>query len=257
MTLEEKMALAERLTARADAYRRIQNVISGFTYYLRAQDQQGAFTQYWSAREDIAFGAAEGRQAVIDFLITNTQKEKNRRQEIVHRIYGEPICPEHDGIGDLESRAVTAPYIIVAGDLQTAQGLWFSPAVKAQVGEDGRLQARYLQERLAVDFIHENGLWKIWHFFIIPELTAPLASELFDDNYSGRTFDMDAGPKESTRNESGHRCIEIDTCNPSTPSKTHTGPKPYGPTKVPSLEPPLPAAYACWTPAETMPLHIG
>lgn len=79
MTAGRKIGSGRKAHSPADAYRRIQNVISGFTYYLRAQDQQGAFTQYWSAREDIAFGAAEGRQAVIDFLITNTQKEKNRQ----------------------------------------------------------------------------------------------------------------------------------------------------------------------------------
>ena len=263
MTLEEKLTLAEKLTARANAYREIQNVISGFTYYLRAQDQKGALEQFWSQRDDIAFGTAKGRQNVIEFLITGTQKEKDHRQEIVNRVYGEPICPENDGIGDLESRAVTNPYIIIAEDMQTAQGLWFSPAVKTQVGEDGKLRARYLQERLAVDIIHEEDGWKIWHFFIVPELSAPLASELFDDNYSGRTFDMDESPDGKPRGGPNHKGSGPESGGPPPrgngdgPPEEHKPGKPYGPTKVPEFMPPLPTPYEKWTPEETMPLHMG
>ncbi len=256
MTLEEKLTLAEKLTARANAYREIQNVMSGFTYYLRVQKQKEAFQTFWSQRDDIAFGTAKGRQAVIDFLITGTQKEKDHRQEIVNRVYGEPVCPENDGIGDLESRAVTNPYIVIAEDMQTAQGLWFSPGVKTQVGEDGKLRARYLQERLAVDFIQEDG-WKIWHFFIVPELSAPLASELFDDNYSGRTFDMDESPDGTPRGAPNHKGSGPQSGGPPT-HKDGDGPpeghKPYGPTKVPEFSPPLPTPYKTWTPEETMPM---
>lgn len=263
MTLEEKLALAEKLTARANAYREIQNTISGFTYYLRVQDQKGAMEQFWSQRDDIAFGAAKGRQNVVDFLITGTQKEKDHRQEIVNRVYGEQICPENDGIGDLESRAVTNPYIVIAEDMQTAQGLWFSPAVKAQVGEDGKLRARYLQEQIAVDLVFERGGWKIWHFFIVPELSASLASELFDDNYSGRTFDMDESPEGFSRGGPNHKGSGAENSAPHPDKEAddeheeHKPGKPYGPTKVPEFMPPLPTPYEKWTPEETMPLNMG
>lgn len=67
---------------------------------------------------------------------------------------------------------LTTPLIEIAGDGQTAQGMWFTPGFGPIEREnydpkDGQpLQGEWIYEHYAVDFIKENGQWKIWHMFV-------------------------------------------------------------------------------------------
>ena len=76
MTVEEKLALAEKLTRQARDYREIYNTISGQMYYLQVQRQEDVLNLFWSRREDISFGPAKGREAVYRFLVAETTEKK-------------------------------------------------------------------------------------------------------------------------------------------------------------------------------------
>ena len=57
------------------------------------------------------------------------------------------------------------PTIAVADDLQTARGVWFSPGAESHpgMGKDGKPEAQWCWSKYAVDFIQEDGQWKLWH----------------------------------------------------------------------------------------------
>ncbi len=243
MTVEEKLSLAERLTAEANDYRDIYNAVSGMMYYLQVQKHREILNLFWSRREDISFSTAKGRAAVEDFFIRETDGNKRKKLQIAGTYLGVEAQEENLGVGDLESRLAANPYIVVAGDRQTARGVWFAPAIKAELGEDGGLHGRYEQERIGVDFIREDGAWRIWHYNVYPDFTTPVPDDVFDDSrYEGRTFDDQGNPNEE------HVNFKPDEGRPE------GMPEPYGPRSIPFFKPPLPGPYETWTPDEDLPI---
>lgn len=252
MTLDEKLNLAEEKIKRADDYREIFNLISLQTMYIRVQKQKDAFENCWSKREDISYGAAKGRQDAIDFFLNESARAREYKQIIAHKYHGVEITPENNGIGDLDSIGAASPYIIIAGDRKTAQGVWFTPEVKSELGNDGQLRARYIQQKIGVDLINEDdettgeARWKIWHYNIYPDFTCELSNEIFDDSrYTGRTFDVEDGPKGPGGPEPGEGMDH---------GRDGGRMAPYSPTKVPYFNPPIPTPYETWNEDETLPM---
>ena len=60
--------------------------------------------------------------------------------------------------------------IEVAGDGNTAKGLWFITGAETSPKDDDRLDPHWTWARYATDFIREDGKWKIVHFFKDPAL---------------------------------------------------------------------------------------
>ena len=72
--------------------------------------------------------------------------------------------------GVLRMHTMFTPVIEIAGDGQTAKGVWdsFGPSVGGPNDEGGWFQAKY-----GVDFVKENGVWKIWHLQVYAIYTTP------------------------------------------------------------------------------------
>ncbi len=72
---------------------------------------------------------------------------------------------EGDRVGLLVEHDLTSPVIEVAGDGQTARGVWCSPGFETMKHpQTGKLEAHWNWGRYELDFIKEDGEWKIWHF---------------------------------------------------------------------------------------------
>ena len=67
--------------------------------------------------------------------------------------------------GVMWNHNVDSPVIEIAKDGQTAKGLFFSPGAEAhrEPAGDGKVHAYWCWGKYTVDFIKENGEWKIWH----------------------------------------------------------------------------------------------
>lgn len=66
---------------------------------------------------------------------------------------------EYYGVGQLLLHVTTTAIIEVAADGQTAQAFWYSPGMIAESGQS----ANSIWEIYGVDFVKENGEWKMWH----------------------------------------------------------------------------------------------
>jgi hypothetical protein len=74
---------------------------------------------------------------------------------------------KHGRIGQLHLHTLTTPVIEVAGDGKTAQGVWISPGVETgPMPGSSEVLAAWQWVKYGVDFIIEDGEWKIWHFHI-------------------------------------------------------------------------------------------
>ncbi|MGC3981632.1 MAG: nuclear transport factor 2 family protein [Steroidobacteraceae bacterium] len=80
-----------------------------------------------------------------------------------------------DPIGMLHVHPMSTPVIEIAGDGKTAKGVWdsFGPDV-ASIDEVGN----WLYVKKAVDFIKEDGVWKIWHMQDYPVFNTPYDKSL-------------------------------------------------------------------------------
>jgi hypothetical protein len=177
---ENRVALQEAL--RATDYMEIQNTFAKHCYYYAAQEQWLELETAWSKeRDDISYGHNNGyylgRESVENYYGQKNEDRRKETLEMMSRITpGLENVEENEGVGDLVMHTLTTPIIEVAKDRETAQGVWMSVGLASRVGQDGKSEYVEFWERFAVDFVRENGQWKIWHFqihsdvmFTIPE----------------------------------------------------------------------------------------
>ncbi|WP_313803719.1 nuclear transport factor 2 family protein [Sphingobium sp.] len=98
--------------------------------------------------------------------------------------------PLKDGV--MHQHSFLAPIIEVAGDGQTAKGVWDSPGI--DVG-DGDTMANWAWVRYAVDFKKTPQGWKIWHMRVLPVWKAP-----YGDAWSQMVRQSSAGKKSGGAN---------------------------------------------------------
>lgn len=147
---------------RAQAIIDINNLMGKYTFYARYM-MYNRVLSYFSDREDTSleiadFGVYTGKAKISDFY--------------------KKYCAAFDGkgYGVLHEHAVSTPVIEVAGDGKTAKGVWLSPGheafplnradadVEETEAERGhKVRSSWVYGKFAVEFILEDGKWKIWH----------------------------------------------------------------------------------------------
>ncbi len=77
----------------------------------------------------------------------------------------EEIIEKYGGVGQLLLHVTTTAIIEVADDGQTAKCFWYSPGMIAETGQS----ANTIWEAYGVDFVKENGVWKMWHLHMFTD----------------------------------------------------------------------------------------
>lgn len=125
----------------------INNVASAHEYLHGALMHKEEIEQAWSARDDVTW-------------TNNTDKYANRNSLMAFYVENLKNFPHK---GALWWHMLTTPYIEVSGDGKTAKGIFMSFGnVSGKMGP-GPAMAQWTQEKYGIDFIKENGRWKIWH----------------------------------------------------------------------------------------------
>lgn len=126
----------------------ITNVASAHEYYHSAWMHQAEIENIWSAREDVSW-------------TNNVDRYGNRKSFWGFYVDNLKNFPTH---GTLAYHTLTTPIIEVAGDGKTAKAIFMSQGTVAGPGPGGApAQAQWTAEKYGMDFIKENGVWKIWH----------------------------------------------------------------------------------------------
>lgn len=81
--------------------------------------------------------------------------------------------PTFGKAGTLKMHMTTTGYIQIAEDGKTAKGVWYSPGYQTEMGTDGKPKAAWDFKRYGVDFVKEEGKWKIWHFVAFTDFVTP------------------------------------------------------------------------------------
>lgn len=160
----------EDLTDRWEDQRELKNLMGIYANYLTLNMDANVFGDLWSAdREDVCLGTNdgwyEGRSAVAGLYAALRKRNELvaacLQQRFPHEI-GSKRPEEIFGIGTFRVFPVSCPVIEIAGDRQTAKGLWYCQGSHAEVEGCGPV-SRWTWGYYAVDFVRENGSWKIWH----------------------------------------------------------------------------------------------
>ena len=91
--------------------------------------------------------------------------------EALKRRFRQPgEAPRGEVPGQLHAHSMFSPVVEVAADGKTAKGVWDSFGPNISNGSD---VGNWLWVKYGVDFIKEDGAWKIWHMQVYPLFNTP------------------------------------------------------------------------------------
>lgn len=225
---------------RALAYQEIQNVMAAHTYCYEAQKQYYEIENFWSKRDDIAYNQNASREAVINYYCKTNDASHKEKLRIMNELFPDEVknIPKNEGIGDMVIHLVTTPYIEIAADCKTAKGLWYVPSLNSEIGHDGEPVVATIWEKCLVDFVKEDGHWKIWHFTQWVQFAAPVDKSVVDGSWQPVRTSFHPQPLEGE--QPGPQM------GPPPGQQSQGGPQPYSTKRVAGWAPELPTPYDTW-----------
>lgn len=171
---------AARLADRWFDRRAIVNLAGKYVTSLLLKQEGQLFDRFWTGREDACLsfneGSYVGSEAVRGYYAA--QAENTRRisaflRDMFPEQLGSLSEEELYGAGQFQGLPITTPVVEIAGDGETAKGLWHIQGSDNTVGIYGPLSWWKLGF-LAIDFRKENGQWRLWHVLHAEDVTAPM-----------------------------------------------------------------------------------
>jgi len=149
---------ADELAQLAVDLHEINNLMSLHAWYHAASMNDVELDEIWSKRDDIVWAQNSG------YWIG---------PKSIRAYYGPKVSRESTK-GSFVWHTITTPVIEVAADRQTAKGVWYTPGVVGGF-ESG---FNWMFEKYGVDFILEDGVWKVWHMHVYTDTAWPLGGKI-------------------------------------------------------------------------------
>jgi hypothetical protein len=234
LSLEEKIQRALDIQA-------VQNVMSKHEYYHALGANIDELETIWSKKApDVSFAQNTGYWVGYDSIYTyyGTDHIINEKADLARlRVNYPSVAADALGAGTLMMHTLTTPIIEIAGDGQTAKGMWYTPGQVTGIGSDGYPNAQWMWEKYGVDFIKEDGEWKIWHMQICTDFSCEVAGGTWVTSATSTAAASSVLKDSETSNITAVPDIEVTTY------------KSYSNTQVPQNFPRMPVPY--WTFSET------
>ena len=168
-------ALLERLEWR----REIRNVMGRISHDYAVKQEGEVYRRYFSSREDVSLGLNEGgyrgAKAVAgyyDALAAEIALSSQLIQKAFPEELGDKTAEEVFGVGMVTYLPFESQVIEIADDGQTAKGIWNIRGSDCHLTTSGPV-SQWTYGWAAVDFIREDGAWKIWHMQIYYNIHQP------------------------------------------------------------------------------------
>lgn len=156
--------------------REIKNLMGRYTRALLHKEEGTILERFWSRREDVSLGRNQGwylgRDSIGDYYGLMARKMEQTDRMVKARFRGLPEVQAAKGIGYLPMYALSSDLVEVAADGATAKGMW------AVSGQDTEFTAagpvtKLLFGTLAVDFVREDGAFRILNMLYFEEICHP------------------------------------------------------------------------------------
>ena len=171
---------------RALAMLEVQNVMSKHAYYHSAGRNYEELADIWVKHTpNPTFSNPHGSWVGMDHIRAaygelNRDNQDKSMKALAAKYPGIKVAPESRGVGEWIIHTLTTPIIEVAGDGKTAKAMWYSPGAGVSARPDGKAGGTWFFEKYGVDFVKEDGAWRIWHIQMFYDLTGPLEHGLAD-----------------------------------------------------------------------------
>jgi hypothetical protein len=136
-----------------------QNLMSMHSWYHAAFANDIELDKIWAKKaQDIVFAQNSGFW---------------QGQDKVKAYYGVAAKDKSLAAGHFQMHTITTGVIEVAQDRKTAKGIFYTPGMVGAYNEGS-----WMWERYGVDFINEDGVWKIWHLHVYSDFSASFGKDL-------------------------------------------------------------------------------
>jgi len=155
--LEETVSKVSKRAEKAYAATECLRLISRYAYlHAAGKDRKWYLESFSKKQKDIAVGHGQ-----MGIMVGKEHLEK--------KIFA--VREEHEGgpvgrVGWIFIHPTASQYIEVAGDGKTAKGVFLSIGIESAGDQRGVLKPAWGWGAYGVDFIKEDGEWKVWHFHI-------------------------------------------------------------------------------------------
>jgi hypothetical protein len=169
--LEERLLRLENLAQRALDIQAVQNIMSTHTYLYEAGMYEEMLAQFAVKTPGVTveianWGVFLGFEGARKMIVGNWKLFEKLHAEGMRKTFPRQVKNDREGM--LDTQALCSPVIEVAEDGQTAKGLWSGPSTQTQFGSRGLPEAAWAWIKFGVDFVKEDGKWKIWHYHLCP-----------------------------------------------------------------------------------------
>lgn len=168
----------ESLVQKWEDQRTIKNLMGKLANVLILNQEERIYPMFWSQREDVCLGLNGGYyvgsnavKGYYDACVERGRLVAKLLQERFPERLGGMSEEEIQGIGPFKVYPITGAIIEIAGDRQTAKGLWSCQGAHNDVEACGPV-ARWTWGYYCVDFILETEGWKIWHMQYLNDVDA-------------------------------------------------------------------------------------
>lgn len=177
--MAEALGEVKKLAQRALDILEIQNVMSKHEYYHAVGKHKEEIDDLWAHKTPGAsfeagdVGRTEGIEEVERVYVEGNKLRGKQVLKEMRKLFPQiKDKEENEFIGTTVMHTLTTPVVEVAEDGKTAKGIWVSPGHLTMV-RDEKLRAFWFWERYGVDFVKENGKWKIWHLRVYTDFLTP------------------------------------------------------------------------------------
>jgi hypothetical protein len=189
-SLVEKVQKLEKMVQRAQDFQEIQNLMSRYCFLDASDQTRQQIEKLWAHKApDVCSSHGQIRGIGLGSLYQGADLHDKVAQdhiEQMHRLYPDIPRENQELVGWMKMHSLCSPCIVVAGDGETAKGTWESPGFATMI-LDGKLEAVWMWERFAADFIKEDDEWKIWHFNAMSQFNTPYEKSWVTDALEFRT----------------------------------------------------------------------
>lgn len=185
--------------------RMIERIMGRFTFLNCYKKHREFYDMYWCKEAEapsITLNDRKyvGHDAVKDYFVNYNNAQTKWANETMRKLYPEELGGKSDeeiwGVGANTVLTFTTPLIQVAFDEKSAKGLWFVLGETTEVYTEGP-KAGWLLGRCGVDFVKENGQWKLWHMTFFTDFETPLGGNWATDPMYAREGVPMPEPSES------------------------------------------------------------
>lgn len=183
-----KAYTSEQLVGIFEDQRDLKNLMGKVCFTMLLKREKDMVASFWSQREDICLGLNGGwyvgraavagyYQALHDHTAEATEFLKKAFPDRMEKLTEE----EQFGAGSMDVKPMDTAVIEIAGDGESARGIWYSRGTYNDLTPQGPL-AFWKLGVYACDFVREEGQWKILNMLNLTDIHVPGGRSWGDPN---------------------------------------------------------------------------